>query len=311
MQADELVIRQILIEGADNPVTVQPAAIGRILPVRGVVGIAGEIQPDACPAFAKMRRREQSSYLVLISQRRIILEEGFQFLRSGGQADQIEGDSTEQRGAVRFRTGVELLFQLLRSNERIKRTPDPGGVGHRWYGRGAYWLKRPELAAGCEIDLGGRRTGGDLVVGQGGSVAHPPFKNRDFLGGQLGIGRHFQIGIGITDDSQQQSFVGRFLRKHATPSPPRSNSGSRIQNQCAIIGARVSGMALIAPLGQQWADLGLEELKLGSQWHRGGLCSGIFGPDGRYRRQNTRHRDDQQPISSHAGQHLRGPGRNQ
>ena len=63
MADEELVEGQIVVEGAHHPIAIQPSVDkGKLLWRVGValgVGVAGDIEPVASPAFAKVRRGEQ------------------------------------------------------------------------------------------------------------------------------------------------------------------------------------------------------------------------------------------------------------
>ena len=56
---DELVVRQVAVQGADHPVAVEVDLARLVFLVAVGVGIARGIEPDASPALAIMRRIEQ------------------------------------------------------------------------------------------------------------------------------------------------------------------------------------------------------------------------------------------------------------
>ena len=54
LQSEKLVIRHVLIECLNDPVTIHPASICRTLPVRSEVRVSRQIQPHSRPALAEM-----------------------------------------------------------------------------------------------------------------------------------------------------------------------------------------------------------------------------------------------------------------
>ena len=124
---DELVVGQVVIEGVDDPVAVEPDDARGVLFVAVGIGVARGVQPDARPAFAVMGRGEQAVYLLLVGVRGLVGEEGIEFLGRGRKAGEVEAQAAQQGGAIGFGRGLQsFAFQ-------------PGeyeGVDRVWPGRG-------------------------------------------------------------------------------------------------------------------------------------------------------------------------------
>jgi len=107
---DELVVREIIVESFDDPVSVKPGRPGLIFFKSIRVGVAGGIQPLACPAFTIVNGSEQPFDLLFIGVRAGVGKKGIQFLDRGGQANQVEARATEQSRFVRFRRRLKMLL---------------------------------------------------------------------------------------------------------------------------------------------------------------------------------------------------------
>lgn len=99
----ECVVRLILVERADDPVAVgmdcEPQRVGA---VALAVGIAGEVEPGAGPAFAELRCGEKPVHDLLIGIGRFVGDESVNLGGCRGQADQRERDPANQRVLVRL-----------------------------------------------------------------------------------------------------------------------------------------------------------------------------------------------------------------
>src|SRR5205807_2107504 len=89
---DEPIVREIAIEGADDPVTVGPYPAQLVLLITIGVGVTCRVEPQPAPALAVMRRFE---HLLLVRVPALIREEGIDFRPAGRQADQIETEPAQ------------------------------------------------------------------------------------------------------------------------------------------------------------------------------------------------------------------------
>ena len=94
---EEGVVGEVLIEGLDDPVAIAPG-VGVGIVVAGTllaVGIAGEIEPEAGPAFAVMGRGEEAVDNFGEGGGRAVGEEGGGFGGGGRETGEIEGDAAK------------------------------------------------------------------------------------------------------------------------------------------------------------------------------------------------------------------------
>ena len=89
---DELVIRQIAIEGVDHPVAIAPG-VGptSVFLITVAVGIACQVEPVSAPAFAIVRRGQQAIDQALIRIRLSVVEKFIDLCRSRRQAKEVDG----------------------------------------------------------------------------------------------------------------------------------------------------------------------------------------------------------------------------
>ncbi len=85
MFANELIVRNILIESADQIVPVQPRSFDFVIPVIAEgLGEAHHIHPLAGPMLSEMRRGEQAVNETLICAKRFVANEQIDFKRAIG-----------------------------------------------------------------------------------------------------------------------------------------------------------------------------------------------------------------------------------
>ena len=108
----ECVERHVVVERLNHPVAIRPDRPLAILLVAVRVGVAGEIEPAAGPPLAIPRAGKQAVDEAFVGVRRVGGEEGVEFGRRGRQADEVEMDTTAERGPVGLgRRGNPLLVQ--------------------------------------------------------------------------------------------------------------------------------------------------------------------------------------------------------
>ena len=147
---DELVVRLVVVERADDVVAIRPrvgiaVAVARIqqrdLP-RGV-RVARGVEPVPAPAFAEMRRAQQAIHDVGEGVRRSVREKGAQLIRRRRQADEIESDAPQQSLAARRWRRLHALRFELREDESVHRRLHPRRRFHRGKRGRFHRLKRP------------------------------------------------------------------------------------------------------------------------------------------------------------------------
>ena len=126
---DEAGIRLVGVEGADQVIAIGPGVGPEAVLIMAVrVGIVGDVEPMAGPAFAVARRGEQAVHQPLVGVGRWIVEERIEFRRRRRQAGQVDADPREQarRSASSEGEGFIRSSQFV-EHEGIDRI-DPGGV---------------------------------------------------------------------------------------------------------------------------------------------------------------------------------------
>ncbi len=98
---EELVVRQIAIEGVDDVVAIPPGELHhRVGVVRGRLGVAHHVEPMPGPTLAVMRRIEQPVHDPFIRLRRVIAQKCGDLVGRRRESGQIERDSPQQRQLV-------------------------------------------------------------------------------------------------------------------------------------------------------------------------------------------------------------------
>ena len=145
--ANELVIRQVVIEGFDDVVAIAPGVgIAMVLVVAGGVGIACDVEPMASPAFAIARRGEQAIYHAGKSSGRRVSLEGLDFGFRGRQSREVKRHTAQQCDFVRRGSGLHTFRFQSRQNELVHGTLHPSGVLHHGQRRQLDRLECPILA---------------------------------------------------------------------------------------------------------------------------------------------------------------------
>ena len=188
------------------------------------------------------------------------LDEGVDLLGGGRKADQVVVDATEESFGTRGRVGLEALLFELGEDEGVDGILDPGLVLHFGHGVLLDGLISPVFAglAGETGQLGGaatrhRRTHLD-----------PLFEDRDFVVRQLAaglLGRHRELRIGVLDglDEQRLLEVARDDGRAFVAALVGAVAG--VEDEAALRGILLGGVALVAAIDEDRADVLLEELE--------------------------------------------------
>ena len=132
----ELVVGHIVIESPDHPIAVGPDVAWTIFLVAIAVGVAGEVEPLASPLFPVALGGEQLVDQALVGIRSFVVDEGIGLSGVGGQTDQVEIKSSDQRIPVGFFRWIQVVLGKIVRDEGIDRITDPSLFSLRYLGRG-------------------------------------------------------------------------------------------------------------------------------------------------------------------------------
>ena len=144
---NELIVRNVFIEGADHVVAIAPRlpfVVVVLMTIR--FGIANEIEPVPRPAFSIVRRCQQPFDHLLKGVGRFVVHKGLRLCRSWGQSDQVERHPSNQRSSVRRRSGLKSLLLEFCEQECIDRRLHPVLILHGGNRGTLHGMKRPEFA---------------------------------------------------------------------------------------------------------------------------------------------------------------------
>src|SRR5690606_15406509 len=115
---DHAVKGLVLIEGANDPITVRPSGLAQVvLFVPVALAKARDVEPVPAPALAVGGRGEQAGDEVLVSSRVGISEERVDLVGRGRQAGEVKCYAANQRATVGARVGCEPFNRELFGNE--------------------------------------------------------------------------------------------------------------------------------------------------------------------------------------------------
>ena len=147
--ARELVIRHVLVEGADQIVPVLKGVRDARVTLRAVrVRVAHEIHPVPRPALAIARRGEEPVDDALEGALPLVQKEGRELLRRRREACERVAEAADQRATVRRRRGRETLLALRAPDEVVDWVARP-----RRQRRRLDRLQAPPLLALLELRL--------------------------------------------------------------------------------------------------------------------------------------------------------------
>ena len=144
---DELVVRHVVVERIDDPVAIHPHEPRLVLFEAVGIGIAGRIEPDAAPALAEVRRREQPFDLAARTRaRRRRPRTSASSSSVGGRP--IKSSDSRRSSVLRARRRRRLKpFALQpREHERIDRIAHPSLILDRRHRRAAAARRTPNAA---------------------------------------------------------------------------------------------------------------------------------------------------------------------
>lgn len=139
----ELVEGKVPIDGVDDPVAVKVGIrAGGIFFVAIAIGVAGQVEPMAAPAFAKVWGSQELIDESGPTLRGRISGKGGGSFRGWGQAEEIQAEAADERARISFRRREHGFFFELGQDEMIDGIADPllvfnGGQGWAsWRGEG-------------------------------------------------------------------------------------------------------------------------------------------------------------------------------
>ena len=276
LQAQELVVGQVLVESVYDPVAISVGVRVTTFFQEDVtlrVGVAGDVEPVAGPAFAEGRRGEEPIDQFLGGLRVLVVDVGGDLIGGRIKAPEGERQATDDDFARRLRIEVEAGRLKFREYEAIKRLADLGFIGGRDDGRG--WsldgLESPVLA---RVMRDGRRLGRPRQA-----LTHPFGQRGDRLGRKFFIFARHGVDIfsfGVVDGKNETAKIG-FARHDDRPEfAALKDQFAGIQTETGLL--LLGSVALIAIVGEDWSDLFFEKLQLGGR-RRGGLL-GSGGREG-------------------------------
>jgi len=126
---DEQVVRLVAVERVDDVVAVTPRMrhVGVAL-VAGGVGVAGEVEPVARPAFAVTWIVEQPVDQLPVSERTAIVDERGGGVRVGRDAEQVKVQPANECSALGQRRGCDAFGLESGEDESVDRVADPVGL---------------------------------------------------------------------------------------------------------------------------------------------------------------------------------------
>ena len=257
--AHELVVGLVGVERLDDVVAVGPGVgtVG-VQPVALAFGVAGEVEPVLGPALAVARAGEQAVDEAFVGVWAAVGHEGLHLLRRRRQAVQVEVHAAHQFLAAGLGGGAQTVRFELGAHEGVDRL---GAAGGGWNLGGAHRLKGPPgpVLGGEFARLAGRLGGGGFGLRPGRAHGDPLLERGDLVFGQLAVGRHLHLAVGVADRLDEQGFV-RLVRDHGGAAVAALQEvGQVVDAQLALL--LLGGVAVVAGFGQDRADPGLEKLQ--------------------------------------------------
>ena len=117
----ELIVGQVFVQSFHDPVAVGPDLARPVFLEAVGVGIAGEIEPAAGPAFAVAGRSQQAIHELLVGVGRFVVRESVGFFGRGRDAGEVEGDAADEHVAIGFGRRLQSGLVETGTDERIDR----------------------------------------------------------------------------------------------------------------------------------------------------------------------------------------------
>ena len=270
--AHETVERAVLVETLDHIIAVAPGLLEHEPAQRQRLGEPRYVEPMPPPALAEMRRREEPIDQALVRARRAIVHKGVDLPRRRRQADEIVGQTADQRHAVGIGTRPDALGLLPRADEAVEVAARPRGVGDRRHGGRGHGLIGPMFTALGDVDRPFRRHAGEARARIGRAELHPFLEVRDLLVREFALGRHAKIFVPITHGLDERAVV-EIARHHSRTAVAAARPAIAVVEPQAALGFLLGAVAFVAMLGEERPDAFFKKLEA-----RGiGRCGGGGG----------------------------------
>ncbi len=265
LRFDEEVVRHVLLDGLNDPIAIAEGVFVRVVAfgIQTVVGIAGNVEPEAAPLFAIARRVEESVDDFGESVGRIVAFESGDFCGRGRQTSEIV---SRRGGGVRVcwrRDGFEVFFFQLGENEAVDIAARPFFVcdgGRRGIGDRP---ERPEGALFRSDDVRrGVRRGGGLRCGlrPNGAVLDPGFDVGNFGIFEAAGGRHFEARVVVVQRFDHEAGGGIAGNDDGAGFAAFQRVFGGIELQASHVFLGVAGVTVV---DEERADAHFEELFVG------------------------------------------------
>ena len=276
---EKLVEGQIGVEGADDVVAVGvregEAAFGVADEVALGVGVAGDVEPEAAPAFAVAGGGEEAVDGAGVGVGRAVGEEGGDFGGRRGEACQVIGDTAQERAGVGGGGGREAGGGEFGVDEGVDRIAGGRRRSRRQREEG------PVLAGAGHVEGEG---GNGAGAGIGGAEADPVLEGGDFFGGEFAAvavfaRRHLEVFVGEADGLDEEALVGIAGDESGAGRAAFAEGVAGVEGEAAFGFALGGVVAGVAGLDENGADGGFEEFDFGG-WEGGGWGGGERGGGG-------------------------------
>ena len=265
--ANELVEGLVGVESVHDPVAIlHGLAHGVVRAVASGVGVAGDVEPVAAPAFAVGGGGEEAvnegsqcgmrnAECGIFSSRAALALEHFDFLGCRRKAGEVEGHAADERARVGGGIGRKALLVEAGEDEAVEGLLAPGvglGGGWLWVGEeleGPVFSHRGGVHAGSD--------GGGAFAGVGGAELHPLFERGDFLGAERALGGHLQILVLPPDGLDEPALVGVAGNDDSAVIAALLPAGLGVEAEAAFL--LLLAVAFLAVLDEERANLRLEE----------------------------------------------------
>ena len=243
---DELVVGQVGVEGGDDPIAIgvgPGVALGGVDGVVDGVGVAGEVEPVAAPAFAVVGGGEEAVDEFGVGVGGRVGGEGFDFGGGGGETGEVEADAADESAPVGGRGEGEAFGGEALGEQAVDSARGADG-----------FLEGPQLLGGGAL--------GDLA-GHGGAVFDPTCKVGDDLFRQGRAGGHLQRLVGAAEGAEEEARVGVAGDEDGAGVASRGEAGGGVEPEAALGRGGGGAMAAVAAGGEDGADFRFEVIEGG------------------------------------------------
>ncbi len=152
------VVALVRVQGLDDPVSPAPdvaVAVADFLAEAVPVAVTPDVHPMPAPSFPVPRAGQEPIDGTRIGIGGAIGQEGADLLPRGGEAGQIQGDSSDERLARGERARTDAVGGVLGPNKGVDGISGRGDAGQPWRRRAAHLFERPPLVPTLPGDEGG------------------------------------------------------------------------------------------------------------------------------------------------------------